>query len=108
MRKTFIGFAAFLLLWCSIMPVYAQNGVEPPVPVPGNYDNRNWGPSGDAMIGDLIFVRPLSIVSIAVGLAAAIVATPFALAAGNTSAVYGTLVKDPSDFAFCRPLGTGF
>ncbi len=125
MTKKLISFAILLFLCCSVMPLYAQAPpppgpayqspapeMPPPVmprtPEPGRYERQASGPSGEAMIGDLVFVRPVSFLALALGAVASIVATPFALASGTTHVVYDKLVVEPYNYAICRPLGEGF
>jgi hypothetical protein len=100
MKKGITCIAALLFIFCSILPVYAQNSV--------GSDLRSSGPSGEAMIADLILVRPLSIIALALGAVVSIAATPFAVASDTTPMVYDKLIVEPYDFTVCRPLGSGF
>lgn len=61
--------------------------------------------SGEAMIADLVFVRPLGIVAVAVGSVFFIVSLPFSLLGGNSKDAAQKLVYDPANFTFSRPLG---
>ena len=63
------------------------------------------GISGEAMIADLVFVRPLGIVAVAVGSVFFIVSLPFSLLGGNSKEAATKLVYDPANFTFSRPLG---
>lgn len=100
MKKRFMLLTVFLLLFCLIAPAHAQS--------PAGYDSPMIGSGGDAILADLIFVRPLSIVSLALGFVTSIAATPFAAASGTTPEVYEKLIVEPYNFTVCRPLGTGF
>jgi hypothetical protein len=62
-------------------------------------------PDFGSVLADIIFLRPLGIAGLALGTAAAIVATPFALPSGSMGVVGGTLIEGPYDFTFRRPLG---
>ncbi len=62
-------------------------------------------PNEGAITVDLLLVRPLGFVSMALGLGLAVVATPFALASGSTGPVYERLVSEPYNFTIRRPLG---
>jgi hypothetical protein len=57
------------------------------------------------MIADLVFVRPLGIVAVAVGSVFFIVSLPFSLLGGNSKDAAQKLVYDPANFTFSRPLG---
>ncbi len=123
--KITIGFAVLLIVFCSAAPLYAQAPPPPapeyqeqapgamPTPAsppqgPGYYERRVPGPSGEAIMADLIFVRPLSIVGLALGTVVSIIATPLAVASGTTPMVYDKLIAEPYNFTVCRPLGSGF
>jgi hypothetical protein len=63
---------------------------------------------GEAIIADLIFLRPLGVASSAIGFAATIVSLPFICCRGNGDygrEVVGALLTEPGDFTFVRPLG---
>jgi hypothetical protein len=57
-------------------------------------------PNFGSVFADIIFLRPIGIAGLALGTAAAIVATPFALPSGSMG-----VVEAPYDFTFRRPLG---
>ena len=62
-------------------------------------------PNFGSVFADIIFLRPLGIAGLALGTAAAVVATPFALPSGSMGEVGRTLIEGPYDFTFRRPLG---
>ncbi len=109
MRKALVCLTALLFLLCVMPPLHAENETQttqlmenegspyPSTPAPP--------PTPEAMIMDLLFVRPISFIALAVGAGASILATPFALASGTTGVVYRRLVVQPYDFTVCRPLG---
>ena len=66
------------------------------------YDN---GPSGEAMIGDALIVRPVSLVCLGVSSLVFLIGWPFAAAGGNQAQAKQLLLKDPVDYTFKRPLG---
>lgn len=78
-------------------PQYPHYVVPPYTVVPA--------PNFGSVFLDIVFLRPLGIAGLAVGTAAAIVATPFALPSGSEGVVGGTLIGGPFDFTFRRPLG---
>jgi hypothetical protein len=102
MKKRLIGLVVLVLFFCSAMTLYAQTDMGYPV------GNEKEPASGEAMIADVLIVRPISLVALVLGTGIAIVATPFALASGTTREVYGRLVEDPFDHMMLRPLGEGW
>lgn len=62
-------------------------------------------PSGEAMIGDALVVRPVSIVCLGVSSLVFLIGWPFAAAGGNEAEAKQTLLKDPVQYTFKRPLG---
>jgi len=87
-----------LFLSVSVLPLSAENETA--------YGKKEDVPSGDAMIADLILVRPVGMAAVVVGFGMSILAMPFALASGSTREVYQKLLVEPFDFAFSRPLGS--
>lgn len=58
-----------------------------------------------AMAADLIFVRPVSLVSSVVGAALFVVTLPFTVPSRSTTEAGRALVADPLEYTFNRPLG---
>lgn len=102
MNRLLIGLSVMALICCSAAPLFGQADVV------AQYGTRRAVPSGEAMVADVLLLRPIGIVALAFGAAVSIVATPFALASGTTPEVYGRLLSDPFCFVFCRPLGEEF
>ena len=68
-----------------------------------------WSTSkGDAILFDLLLLRPLGFASIGVGLAATIVALPFSITGNNTREVGEALLGEAGKFTLVRPLGEVF
>jgi len=63
------------------------------------------GPSGEAMIGDALIVRPVSLVCLGVSSLVFLIGWPFAAAGGNQADAKQKLLKDPVEYTFKRPLG---
>jgi len=63
------------------------------------------GPTGEAMIGDALIVRPVSLVCLGVTSLVFLIGWPFAAAGGNQAEAKQKLLKDPVDYTFKRPLG---
>ena len=102
MKKKLIGLTVLVLFFCSALTLYAQTDMGYPV------GQEKEPASGEAMIADVLIVRPITFAALIAGAAVSIVATPFALASGTTREVYGRLVEDPFDFMVLRPLGEGW
>lgn len=67
-------------------------------------------PEAADMILDTVFCRPLGVVSTLLGTGIFLLASPFLVTAAdeeNASHAADKLVKDPFEFTFRRPLGTG-
>lgn len=62
-------------------------------------------PTALAMVGDLVFARPLLLALTVVGTAAYVVSLPFSLAGGNSTEAVKTLVVGPGEATFVRCLG---
>lgn len=62
-------------------------------------------PQWEAMAVDTVVVRPLSLASSVLGGAFFIVSLPFSAMGGNTDAAFETLVAEPVQYTFKRPLG---
>jgi hypothetical protein len=58
-----------------------------------------------AMVADVIIARPSGFVGMILGAAAFIVALPFALTSGGVEPVVRTLVVEPFNSKFTRPVG---
>lgn len=58
-----------------------------------------------AMIFDILLLRPLGLVGLAVGTAVFVVSLPFSALGGNTGEAAKKLVVAPAKYTFTRPLG---
>jgi hypothetical protein len=63
------------------------------------------GPTGLAMVGDLIIARPFGIVATTLGAAAFVVSLPFSALGGNVDQAAEHLVLNPARETFLRCLG---
>lgn len=61
--------------------------------------------SAEAMVADLVIVRPLGIVSLVLGSAFYVVSLPFSALGGNAGQAAQKMVVEPAKFTFKRPLG---
>lgn len=82
-----------------VSPLSAETGLT--------YEVRPTEPSGEAMVADLAFARPMGFVALVFGTAASIVALPFALATCEPGKMYKKLVVEPYTYTFSRSLGEG-
>jgi len=55
--------------------------------------------------GDILFARPVGVVSVAVGAAFWVVSLPFALLGGNLNETTQTLISQPISYTLARPVG---
>ena len=62
-------------------------------------------PSASAMLADFLVIRPLGVVSLALGTGLFVVSLPISLAAGTGDRTYETLMLKPARMTFIRPLG---
>lgn len=88
MKKTSIA----LLVVCALLASTAQAFAEPPN-------------DGMAIAADVLFARPVGLVSIVAGTAMFIVSLPFAIPSGSVETAGRLLVADPFKYTFERPLG---
>lgn len=97
--KTLVACLIALAMILGPLPVFSQ-GID-------EVERTRTGgpPDPGAIIVDLAAVRPLGIVATLAGTAVFIVAVPFAALGGNTKDVWESLVVDPAEFTFKRPLG---
>ena len=65
----------------------------------------NAKPSGGDILLDAVIMRPLMLVGTAVGAVTFIVTLPFSALGGNVGDSAETLVKEPAQYTFVRPLG---
>lgn len=63
-------------------------------------------PPGEAIIFDAVIMRPLSVASMAIGFAGAIVSTPWAESSCSWERVHRQLLMKPYLYTFCRPIGS--
>lgn len=61
--------------------------------------------SADAMIGDLVFLRPAGLAATIGGSLVFVISLPFSLLGGNVGEAAEKLVVDPFRYTFVRPLG---
>ena len=61
--------------------------------------------SGEAMIGDLLVLRPLGFIATVAGSVFFVISYPFSSAGGNADEAAQKLVRDPADYTFKRSLG---
>ena len=62
-------------------------------------------PTAEAILFDLVVLRPLGLAATALGVVAFVVALPFTLPTKSTKEVGQKLVADPVKYTFVRPLG---
>ena len=65
----------------------------------------NAKPSSGEILIDMLVMRPVMLVGTVVGAAAFIVSLPFSALGGNVADSAETLVVEPAEYTFLRPLG---
>lgn len=95
----FIMVAAFSCGFFAL-PVFAGDDIERP-----SYKGTG---KGEAMLFDLILLRPIGLASVTVGFAATFVAFPFSIMANNTREVGDAMLGETTNYTFVRPLGEVF
>ena len=99
MRKASLAAILVCFVVGLVTPLYAETGLD--------YEVRSTEPTGEGMLADLAFARPVGAAALVVGAAASIIALPFALMTCQTKNMYKKLVVEPYSYTFCRPLGEG-
>lgn len=99
MRKASLAAILVCFVVGLMSPLYAETELA--------YEVRSPEPTGEGMLADLTFARPVGAAALVVGAAASIVALPFALITCTTGKMYKKLVVEPYSYTFCRPLGEG-
>ena len=94
-----------ILLWIVVLltlpaaTVAAAAGAEGMTPVPQSEAEEI------PVIIDVLILRPAGLVACVVGLAAAVIALPFAIPSGSMDKVSRALIQEPFVYTFKRPLG---
>jgi hypothetical protein len=95
-KKMFFVLITLLVFGIIVPSVYSQQTEE------STYKGSG---KGEAIMFDLIFLRPLGIISCGVGLATAIVGAPFIAGRKEARDIGDALLNEPGSFAIVRPLG---
>jgi hypothetical protein len=95
-----------LALATSLLAVSANSGADVMANVLATANpSTDTGPSPEAMMADLIVVRPLGVAATVIGGGIFLVGLPFEAATGNFSGPARKLVSAPAKFTFSRPIG---
>ena len=62
-------------------------------------------PTAEAIAGDVIFVRPISVAASLLGIATFMVSLPFSIPSGSVGTAARALIGEPAQYTFARPLG---
>lgn len=62
-------------------------------------------PTGEAMAGDALLVRPFSLGATVLGLGIFVVSLPFTISSGSVGTAARSLILEPAQYTFARPLG---
>jgi len=88
-----------LQLFVALMLVFSTMTFSQQV-IAGEIDEK-----GPAMVGDLLFARPIGLIATVLGSATFVVSLPVTLLGGNVLEAADALVVKPAKFTFFRPLG---
>ncbi len=98
MKRWIVIILAFAVVTAPCGPAFAE-GVDRQIPV------RESGEDDIPIIIDVLILRPVGLATCVIGLAASIVAMPFAIPSNSTEKVYRALIAEPFYYTFKRPLG---
>jgi hypothetical protein len=97
-KRIIVGLLVLLAVGSVQIPAYAGTATR--------YSTEDRGDMPlDATLFDLIILRPMGLASCAVGVAASLVAFPFAATTGAGAEVGDKLITEPFEYTFRRPLG---
>lgn len=85
-----------------VIPAFAQDMTDP-----DKVTYRGTG-KGEAMLFDLIFLRPVGLAASVVGFSGVLVSLPFSVLANNTREVGEAMYIEPINYTFVRPLGDNY
>jgi hypothetical protein len=100
----FLMIAAFSLGFF-VIPAFSMDEDKDAYVAKPNYWSSN---KGDAMLFDLILLRPIGFAAVTVGFAATIVGLPWSISGNYTREAGDALLGEPASFTFIRPLGEVF
>lgn len=96
LKKALVSFFLIVSLVISPLSILAETVIQDPPKEKA---------SPEDMTIDLIAVRPLGLVAMLGGTLVFVVSLPFSALGGNTDEAWNTLVADPAEYTFQRPLG---
>ena len=103
MNKTIVLLLTLALL---VVPVVGAQGQTSSEAARGYGAEQQESPPAGAILGDFIFVRPFSVIAVAVGIVATVASLPISIPSGSVGTVARKLIAEPFNFTFTRPLGT--
>ena len=62
-------------------------------------------PTGEAIAGDIVFVRPFGFLATVLGTGLFFVSLPFSIPSGSVGSAAKALIAEPAQYTFRRPLG---
>ncbi len=101
--KKIIIVVALAMLALTVGPAFAERELLPPDPnLSGDFTQVYMG---ERIMVDVFVMRPLSFAGALIGMAATVPALPFAALSDSTELLGNTLIKQPLDYTFQRPVG---
>lgn len=109
MKKVAI-FVLIAVLSCGMfsLPAIAEEAVDDNIALGTEEVTYRGTGKGEAMLFDLIFLRPVGFASIGVGFVGTIAALPFSIIANNTREVGDAMLGETMNYTFVRPLGDNY
>lgn len=108
-------FVLFLVVFSLLMgtawaPAYAGRMDCAPNCVPATYPcpaecYEEDAPAGEFILADIFLLRPLGLVSMAVGFTGAVLASPWGYSSCSSHRIQRELLEKPWNYTFARPLG---
>jgi hypothetical protein len=80
------------------VPLYAQDVYK-------TWRPANADPNGEKFLWDALVMRPAGLITCVLGLGGFIVALPFALTSQTQNQAFDSLVVEPLNYTFARPVG---
>jgi uncharacterized membrane protein YfcA len=98
--KRFILIGLVMIFTCTFLaaPLFAEDVYK-------TWQPPNAQPNGEKMLWDSLVMRPAGLVTCLLGIGGFIVALPFALTSQTQGQAFDSLVVEPFNYTFSRPMG---
>jgi uncharacterized membrane protein YfcA len=98
--KRFFLFGLIMVITMSFfaVPIFAQDVYK-------TWQPPNAEPNGEKMLWDALVMRPAGLITCVLGIGGFIVSLPFALTSQTQNQTFDSLVVEPINYTFSRPIG---